>query len=44
MDEKELVVLAEKVKTGTATEEEVKTFNEEINTLLSDIEGILEKK
>ena len=44
MDEKELVALAEKVKAGTATKEEEATLHEELNKLLSDIEGLLEKK
>ena len=37
MEEKELLALAEKIKTGTATKEETLAFHKEINKLLSEI-------
>ncbi|MFA6397386.1 MAG: hypothetical protein WDK96_00880 [Candidatus Paceibacterota bacterium] len=43
MDEKEITALAEKVKSGTATKEEVLAFQKELNRLLLEIKNILEE-
>lgn len=40
MTEEELSVLAEKIKAGTATKEEVFAFHKNINVLLSEIEEL----
>ena len=42
MNEKEIAILAEKIKAGTATQEETLAFHKELNKLLSEIKGLLE--
>lgn len=43
MTTEELTALAEKVKEGKATKEETFKFHEELNNLLTEIEGILKE-
>lgn len=42
MNKEELSNLAEKVKAGTATKEEVFKFHEEFNKILSEVKELLE--
>ncbi len=41
MTEEEITMIAEKIKNGTATEEETLKFHEEFNNLLSNIKNTL---
>jgi len=43
MTTEELTALAEKIKTGKATQEETLKFHEEFNKLLGEVEELLEK-
>lgn len=41
MTKEEMVVLSEKIKKETATQEETILFHKELNSLLSEIKGLL---
>ena len=43
MDEKELLALADKIKAGNATKDEITTFQKELSKLLSEMEGLLKE-
>ena len=44
MDEKELMVIADKIKNKTATEEEILAFTEEFNKVLGEMKEDLSKE
>jgi hypothetical protein len=44
MDEKTMLVVAEKIKNKTATKEETEAFLEEFNKALEDVKDILGKE
>ena len=43
MTKEELAILAEKIKAGTATNEETFTFHKELNKLLSEVKDLLKE-
>jgi len=43
MTEEEITMIAEKIKNGTATEEEVLKFHKEFNNLLANVKNTLEE-